>query len=70
MPILQVRYSRKTLVASEVYHVITTANGRVERITDHWKGNGDSCEGNLKTPKHGTANTGPGNSKNTFDWLL
>jgi len=24
---------RKTLVASEVYHVNTTANGRVERIT-------------------------------------
>jgi len=38
MPILQVRYSRKTLVVSEVYHVITTANGRVERITGWLEG--------------------------------
>jgi hypothetical protein len=33
MPICHVRYSPKSLVASEVYHVITTANGRVERTT-------------------------------------
>jgi hypothetical protein len=59
-------YSPKALIASKVYHVITTANGRVERTAVLLEEERVTVtKKNLKIPRMGLPNSGPGIVKST-----